>query len=239
MFVASSHTESSGDDRRPVFRPLAGARPTYLPVGADSRSDQDKGPVELLVIGVSTGGPQALARLLPHLPASFPVPILVVQHMPPLFTRMLAEKLDQNCPLNVREAVDGARVQAGDVWIARGDWHMELRRDEQGLLLEEHQGAQVHSCRPAVDVLFASAIQNCGSGVLAMILTGIGRDGVEGARRVRQAGGTVLVQDESSSVVWGMPGAVVQTGSADEVLDLEGLAAQAIRLAMHGRSLNT
>jgi len=192
---------------------------------------------ELLVIGVSTGGPNALARIFPQFPAGLSVPVLVVQHMPPLFTRMLAERLNQLSTLQVREAVEGSVLQAGEAWLARGDWHMTVVREQGRLVLRENQGPQVNSCRPAVDVLFQSAVQACGGGVLALVLTGMGHDGMKGAKAIREAGGMVLAQDEESSVVWGMPGAVAQAGLADAVLPLEGLLPRALQLMSGIRSV--
>jgi two-component system, chemotaxis family, protein-glutamate methylesterase/glutaminase len=212
----------------PVVPPPV-ARPQTAPARASFK------PIELLVIGVSTGGPNALARLLPGLPAGLPVPVLIVQHMPPLFTRMLAERLDQLCPLKVSEAVAGAVLIAGEVWVARGDWHMEVVREGRRLQLTEHQGPQVNSCRPAVDPLFSSAVRACGGGVLGVVLTGMGHDGLKGAREIRGAGGTVLAQDEESSVVWGMPGAVANAGVADAVLPLDALAGQILQVLRPAR----
>lgn len=211
--------------RRPGPAPVPVARP---------RVAGFHGPVEAIVIGVSTGGPNALAALLPMLPADPGAPILIVQHMPPLFTRMLADRLNDRCALHVREAVEGARPQRGEAWIARGDWHMELNRDRGGLVIHEHQGAQENSCRPAVDVLFRSALQACGGGLLAVVLTGMGRDGTRGAEGIRQAGGSIVVQDQETSVVWGMPGSIVEAGLADAVLPIDSIA-KAI-LARAGRS---
>jgi two-component system, chemotaxis family, protein-glutamate methylesterase/glutaminase len=170
---------------------------------------------EALIIGVSTGGPNALNELLPTLPASFPIPILVVQHMPPIFTTMLAERLNNRCALTVREVEDLSRPKAGEIWIARGGVHMHLERDARGLILRTRDGEPEHSCRPSVDVLFRSAVEVCQRPLLAAILTGMGRDGATGAAHVREAGGRVFVQDEESSVVWGMPGAVVSEGQCD------------------------
>lgn len=190
---------------------------------------------ELLLIGVSTGGPSALARLLPSLPDPLPVPVLIVQHMPPLFTRMLADRLDQLCPLQVREAEPGVRPEPGEVWLARGDRHLEVARESGRLALCEHQGPPVNSCRPAVDLLFLSAARACGSSALALVLTGMGHDGLDGARAIRAAGGLVLAQDEESSVVWGMPGAVAGAGLADAVLPLEALGARIAHLLRPAR----
>lgn len=185
--------------------------------------------VELVVIGASTGGPNALTAVLTQLPGDFPAPIVVAQHMPPLFTKLLAERLASKCQLSVREASQGDVLRPGSVWIAPGDYHLEVVREGQTLKLATHRGPHVHSCRPAVDVLFRSAAVAAGAGVLALVLTGMGEDGVGGSRAVRGAGGRVIVQDASSSVVWGMPGAVAQAGLANRVLHLHDLSQEMLR----------
>lgn len=209
--------------------PLATYRPTEIKDWPASGRSLAR-PAELLVIGVSTGGPNALARLMPALPANLPVPVLIVQHMPPLFTRMLAERLDATCALKVREAEGGAVLMPGEAWVARGDWHLEVARSGMRMILREHQGPAVNSCRPAVDTLFDSAVKACGGNVVGLVLTGMGQDGMKGARAIREAGGLVLAQDEDSSVVWGMPGAVAMAGLADLVLPLDELAPRAIQV---------
>lgn len=181
-------------------------------------------PVTALLIGCSTGGPDALARLLPRLPADLRVPVLVVQHMPPVFTAMLAQRLDKVCPLPVREAKDGEEVLPGEVLIAPGDYHLRLRRSALGARVALDQGPQENFCRPAVDVLFRSALPVYGAGALVTVLTGMGQDGLAGTRELAAAGARVLVQDQATSVVWGMPGAVAGAGLADDVLPLEVLA---------------
>jgi two-component system chemotaxis response regulator CheB len=187
-----------------------------------------------LVIGVSTGGPAALDILLPELPANFPLPVLVVQHMPELFTKLLAERLNGCCPLQVREGVEGEPVHAGSIYIARGNWHMEVQAGARISLpatLRLNQDAPENHCRPAVDVLFRSAAAVYGAGVLAVVLTGMGSDGMLGARQIREHGGSVLAQDEASSTVWGMPGAVCTAGLAHKVLPLNAIASEILRLA--------
>jgi two-component system, chemotaxis family, protein-glutamate methylesterase/glutaminase len=187
----------------------------------------------VLVIGVSTGGPAALETLLPALPASFPIPVLLVQHMPELFTKMLAERLDTRCALHVTEAVDGEPAHAGTIFIAKGNWHLEVHLTP-GLgppILRLTQSAPEHYCRPAVDVLFRSAVATYGSGTLGVILTGMGSDGLDGCRLIRQHGGAVLAQDEATSVVWGMPAAVAQANLAQRVLPLSHIAPEIIRLS--------
>jgi two-component system chemotaxis response regulator CheB len=202
-----------------------------------------KGPPDspipsVLVIGVSTGGPAALDVLLPALPASFPLPVLVVQHMPEAFTRLFAERLDSRCPLRVCQAAEGDPVQAGTVSIARGNWHMEVLAPACANLpptLHLSQGLPENHCRPSADTLFRSAASVYGAGVLAVVLTGMGTDGLMGCRIVRGQGGSVLAQDQASSVVWGMPGAVAQAGLANRVLPLRGLAPEILSLASRTR----
>ena len=188
----------------------------------------------VLAIGVSTGGPAALDVLLPALPASFPLPVLIVQHMPELFTKLFAERLDSRCPLRVREAAEGDPVRAGTISIARGNWHMEvLSPARPGLPPTLHltQGPLENHCRPAADVLFRSVATVYGSGSLAVVLTGMGSDGMAGCRVIREQGGAVLAQDRASSTVWGMPGAVANTGLANKVLSLNDLIPEILRLA--------
>ncbi|MGA7107719.1 MAG: chemotaxis response regulator protein-glutamate methylesterase [Terracidiphilus sp.] len=187
----------------------------------------------LLAIGISTGGPAALDIVLPAFPATFPIPVLIVQHMPELFTRLLAERLNGRCPLAVREAAEGNPVQPGTIYIARGDWHLEIvspLRTGQPPTLHLTQAPPENHCRPSVDVLYRSAAAVYGSGVLAAVLTGMGSDGMAGARIVRARGGTVLAQDQATSAVWGMPGAVVRQGLAQRVFPLQAIAPEIMRL---------
>jgi two-component system, chemotaxis family, protein-glutamate methylesterase/glutaminase len=188
-------------------------------------------PPALVALGVSTGGPQALARILPALPADLPVPVLVTQHMPPIFTRLLAERLDAQCAVAVREAAPGAVAGPAEVWIAPGGAHLVVRAGAGGeVRLDLDDGPPVHSCKPAVDVMTRSAVDAFGAAVLAVVLTGMGTDGGGGAEAVRRAGGRVIAQDEATSVVWGMPGAVVRAGLATDVLPLEQIPARLVQL---------
>ena len=180
--------------------------------------------VEIVAMGTSTGGPNALAAVIPLLPRDFPVPVLVVQHMPPTFTRMLAQRLSAASQLAVREAEPGQLVEPGTVWVAPGDFHMTITQDGTSIRLVTHQNAPENSCRPAVDVLFRGAAEVYGSGVLAVIMTGMGQDGLRGCEHVSAAGGQIVIQDESTSVVWGMPGFVAKAGLADKVLPLDEIA---------------
>jgi len=192
-------------------------------------------PPAVLLVGVSTGGPAALDVLLPALPANFPVPVLIVQHMPELFTKLLAERLNGRCPLRVTEAQAGEPVRAGSIYIARGDWHMETVSAASGPpILRLTQEAPENHCRPAVDVLFRTAVSVYGSRILAVVLTGMGYDGLAGSRLIREHGGTVLAQDQQTSAVWGMPGAVAQAGLAQRILPLNAIVPEILRLT--GRS---
>ncbi len=188
----------------------------------------------VLVIGVSTGGPAALDVVLPQLPARFPLPVLIVQHMPELFTKLLAERLGRSCPLRVVEASEGSPVVAGTVSIARGNWHLEVlaaARPGQPPTLHLTQGPPENHCRPAADVLFRTAASVYGGDILAVVLTGMGSDGLAGARLIHAQGGTILAQDEPTSAVWGMPGAIARAGIAHRILPLQAVAPEILRLA--------
>lgn len=182
-------------------------------------------PVRIVAIGASTGGPNALAEVLPTIPKNFPVPILIVQHMPPVFTRLMAERLDKTCNIRVQEAREGARLRPGEAWVAAGDFHLGVMDVMGERVLHVSQGPAENSCRPAVDVLFRSVAQVYGAGVLGVVLTGMGYDGLRGSEHVREAGGRVIVQDEATSVVWGMPRAVAGAGLADEIWPLSAMGA--------------
>jgi two-component system chemotaxis response regulator CheB len=179
--------------------------------------------IRAVAIGTSTGGPNALSAVLPRMPKDFPVPIFVVQHMPPMFTRFLAERLNRECLLPVGEAKDGEQVRPGQVWIAPGDFHLTVETKAVSTQVRLSQGPPENSCRPSVDVLFRSVAQVYGAGALAVVMTGMGQDGLRGCNAIRDAGGTVLVQDEATSVVWGMPGYVANAGLAERVLALNDI----------------
>jgi len=187
---------------------------------------QPKGKPKVVVIGVSTGGPAALGVILPKFPVTFALPILVVQHMPPLFTRFLAERLNGTCSLRVEEATEGSAVGPGKIFIAPGDYHMKIAAKNGQVGVSLDQSPQENYCRPAVDVLFRSVAEVYGGSVLAVVLTGMGQDGLRGTEVLKAQGATVFAQDEASSVVWGMPGAVAQSGLADKVLSLNDIVPQ-------------
>lgn len=194
----------------------------------------------VVAIGVSTGGPAALDVVLPALPADFPLPVVVVQHMPEVFTRLFAERLGRRCRLRVCEGSEGEPVIPGAVYIARGNWHMQVIASTptgKPATIHLNQDPPENHCRPAVDVLFRSVAKVYDSGVLALVLTGMGSDGLAGCRLIRSQGGIVLAQDEASSIVWGMPGSVAQAGLAHKVLPLDGMAQEIVRIA--GRAAKT
>jgi two-component system chemotaxis response regulator CheB len=194
------------------------------------------GKIEILAIGSSTGGPDALTKVLLGLPADLPVPIVITQHMPPVFTKMFAERLDRSTPLKVVEAGEGMELSAGTVYIAPGDRHLVFQRRGVSTLTQLSTAPQENSCRPAVDVMFRSVAALYGGSCFATILTGMGQDGRGGAKVLRDSGAEVLAQDEATSVVWGMPGAVVAAGLADEVLPLERIAGALLNRVRVGRS---
>jgi two-component system chemotaxis response regulator CheB len=195
--------------------------------------------VEVVVIGSSTGGPNALAALWPHLPAELPVPVLIVQHMPPMFTRLLAERLSRSGPMPVHEATDGETLVRGHAYIAPGDHHMVIEATAAGGRVRVNQLPPVNSCRPSVDPLFESASRVHRNGVLGVMLTGMGNDGLDGSRSIRESGGQMVVQDEATSIVWGMPGHVAEAGLADTVLPLPKIAAEIIGRVHVNRSLSS
>jgi len=205
---------------------------------AQANGAQAKGglaTVEVVVIGLSTGGPSALEQLLPRLAVDFPVPVLIVQHMPKLFTGALAERLDKCCALRVKEAYEGAALTPGTIWLAPGGEHMEVAPRKtmagesdaaagRGGRVRLHQREPLNHCKPSVDYLFYSAARMYGAGALALVMTGMGADGLDGARAVHARGGVVLAQDEATSAVWGMPGRIADAGIASATLPLASIA---------------
>jgi len=191
--------------------------------------------VAAVVVAVSTGGPNALAGFLPGFVASAGVPVLVVQHMPPMFTAHLAERLGKITGVEVREATDGEPLRPGCVLLAPGGRHMKVARGDRGVVVVLTDEPPENACRPAADLLFRAAAAVWGAGTLGVVLTGMGRDGLEGSRAIVAAGGAVIVQDEFTSTIWGMPGHVARAGLADAVLPLAQLGAEvALRLKRRG-----
>lgn len=199
-----------------------------------------RGPrCDLLLVGSSTGGPNALGLFLERLPADFPVPVLVVQHMPPRFTELLADRLNAGCPLAIKEAAHGDAVTRGRVLIAPGGHHMKLVGRPGAWQVALDDGPPVNSCRPAVDVLFESVAEVHGGDVLAVILTGMGKDGRDGCQTLVDRGATVFAQDEASSVVYGMPRAVAEAGLVSDTGDPPYLANLVVRKLTHARTRET
>jgi two-component system, chemotaxis family, protein-glutamate methylesterase/glutaminase len=187
------------------------------------------GLVEAIAIGISTGGPNALAAMIPSFPANLSVPVFVVQHMPRLFTKLLAERLSSKSQIPVQEARHGEIVTPGRVWIAPGDYHMVVKRLGGRIIIHTHQEMPENSCRPAVDPLFRSIAETYGPRALVVVMTGMGQDGLRGCQAIRALGGQIVVQDEATSVVWGMPGFVARAGLAEKVLPLGELAGEIVR----------
>jgi len=216
----------------PVSKSEPVAKKTFTPRVAPSSNTK----IDIVAIGVSTGGPNALANLFPVFPKDFPVPIVVVQHMPPFFTKLLAERLSSKSNLVVVEGAKGQVLKPGQAWIAPGDFHMVLEKNGTGFKTQTNQAPPENSCRPAVDVLFRSVAHLFGPRVLSVILTGMGQDGLTGCEHIKDAGGRVIVQDENTSVVWGMPGFVAKAGLAEKVLPLNQIGQEIINIANFGRA---
>jgi two-component system chemotaxis response regulator CheB len=210
---------------------LASRAPVRAVPAAPNRSDR----VDVIAVGCSTGGPDALFKVLTALPGGLPVPTVVVQHMPRLFTKMLADRLNRASALTVVEAETGMPLAAGTVYIAPGDFHLEVARRGAAIVTQLHSGAPENSCRPAVDVLFRSVAGVYGASALAVVMTGMGEDGRRGCAVLRAAGAEIVAQDEASSVVWGMPGSVVGAGLAHSVLPLNDLAGRMAARTRDGR----
>jgi two-component system chemotaxis response regulator CheB len=200
----------------------AGCAPAARPTG-------QPGKVQVVAMGISTGGPNALADVFGGLPGDLPAPIVIVQHMPPMFTRLLAERLSAKSAIRVQEGRSGTLLQPGHAWIAPGDHHMITVRDGAQVRLIVNQDPPENSCRPSADVLLRSVANTFGAGALTVIMTGMGQDGMRGCQAIREAGGQILAQDEATSVVWGMPGFVARAGLADRVLPLSAIADEIVR----------
>ena len=209
---------------------VSAASPSQLVQGprVEARADEKAGvkkaagPAEYVVaIGISTGGPNALSRLLPQLPKDLPAAVLVVQHMPPGFTEVFAGRLSKTCALEVKEARDGDLVLPGRVLIAPGNFHLKIKKTALGPIAVLSSRPPVNGHRPSADVLFQSVAEEYGPRALGVIMTGMGEDGAEGIGAIKRAGGRTIAQDEKSSVVFGMPKAAIKTGCVDRVVSLD------------------
>lgn len=192
------------------------------------------GKPEVVAVGISTGGPQALSRMLPQLPGDLAAPVLIVQHMPPKFTASLAHDLNSRCQLAVSEAAEGDAVVAGRILIAPGGRQMKLDREEGRMLVRVTDDPPENHCRPAVDYLFRSVAQVCGPNAVGVIMTGMGSDGALGCRLMKRRGAAIVTQDEATCVVYGMPKQPTEEGLADTVAPLENIATEITRLAGRG-----
>ena len=211
-----------------AFRPVAAA-----PISRGN-TRRSTGRPSIIAIGSSTGGPEALRNVISKFSAGLPAPVVIAQHMPALFTKILAEHLAKASNLPCKEVEHGERLQAGHVYVAPGDFHFTVRRDAAGFFAALDQTPPINFCRPAVDPLFTSVAEATGGSALGVILTGMGHDGREGVRALRGAGGTIIAQDEASSIVWGMPGAVAEAGLADQILPLSEIGSDIVRRAKGG-----
>jgi two-component system, chemotaxis family, protein-glutamate methylesterase/glutaminase len=217
--------------REPSARPSPVAQPPLI-----RRAFSTQAP-RVLLIGSSTGGPQALMTLITELGSVIDrFPVLITQHMPPTFTTILAEHLARSSHRPAHEAVDGEIVKAGQIYLAPGGRHMRVARHGTDVVIALDDGPPVNFCKPAVDPLFTSAIDAWQGGVLAVVLTGMGSDGMRGGKEIVAAGGSVIAQDEASSVVWGMPGAAAHAGICAAILPLNQIASKLVRLFSGDRS---
>ncbi|MDE1571075.1 chemotaxis response regulator protein-glutamate methylesterase [Aquabacter sp. P-9] len=242
--AAPSAPAASEGGRAVPVRPAASAPPPPPPVAAPLKRGETRmrsysmSPVGILTIGSSTGGPQALTRLFGQIgQAVGGVPVVIAQHMPATFTSILAEHVSRAAGRPAAEGVDGEELVPGRIYIAPGGRHMVVERAKgKPGIIRLNDDPPVNFCRPAVDPLFNAVAQGFGSHVLALVLTGMGSDGARGAGVIADAGGSVIVQDEETSVVWGMPGATASAGNACEILPLDGIARKVNRMLTGARS---
>jgi two-component system chemotaxis response regulator CheB len=204
------------------------------PARARSERPSPSGPPQVVALGISTGGPKALTEMVPQLPAGLAVPLLIVQHMPPVFTRSLADDLNRRTPLAVGEAGDGQPIRAGEVWIAPGGRQMKVQRQGEQVVLRITDDPPENSCRPSVDYLFRSVAEVYGGRAVGVIMTGMGNDGSLGCRRLKHGGASIIAQDAATCVVFGMPREPIEKGIADVVAPLDRIAAEISRLTQQG-----
>ena len=210
------------------------AKPTGVASCVPEHPRADDAPAEIVVIGSSTGGPAALSRVVSQLPADFPLPILIVQHMPPMFTKSMADNLCQVSQLDVREAADGEFLKPGHVRIAPGGSQLKL---DLGMRLRVTDDPAQRGCKPSVDYLLFSVANACAGKVIAVIMTGVGDDGALGCTELKRRGATIIAQDRESCVVYGMPRQVVELGLADVVCPLDDIHRQIRQRVERGRTL--
>lgn len=221
-------------DRSPAVAQVAMRRATGVATPAAAGPVPRK--IDIVAIGCSTGGPNALADVIPRLPPNFATPIVIVQHMPPVFTKLLAERLSSRSKVKVCEATDGQLIENGVAYIAPGDFHMVLQRNGLQVRLKLNKDPAENFCRPAVDPMMRSVATTFPGSALGVILTGMGRDGTLGCDHLRKSGSYILGQDEETSVVWGMPGSIAEKGLANEILPLPRIADAIVRWVARGRT---
>jgi len=219
--VLAYHVKAAARSRRRVRSKSQELSPVVASVSAIPAGKYS--PRRIIVIGSSTGGVEALRYVLPRLPAGLP-PIVVVQHIPANFSRIMAHHLDQLCPYEVREAVDGDELRSGLCLVAPGDFHVTLLPHGMGYKVRLMQSPPVHHCRPAVDILFRSAAQHAGSHAVAALLTGMGVDGAAGLKALQAAGAETIAESEESCIVFGMPQAAIKLGAANQIIPLPKMA---------------
>lgn len=225
--LAASRALMKAGTPAPVAKKIVDRTPAPRP---PSRADAVK-RFEVLAIAASTGGPMALQEVVPALPASFPLPVLIVQHMPPGFTTSFAKRLDERSKLRVIEATDGMVVRKGTVLIAPGGFHLVIERNNMDLVCRLTETAPVRSVRPSADVMFFSLAEHLLSPALVLVLTGMGKDGLDGTRALRGKSAYVIAESKETAVIYGMPGAVIDAGLADETLPLDEIASGLERIA--------
>ena len=233
----ASSIEALRTEMIPLIHAVSGKKPsktTEFSKHVTRRRRTESVPIQVLVIGASTGGPQALKTVLTGLPQDFPLPILIVQHMPPHFTEMLAKHLGQDTGRPSVEAADGQPVVRGQMYVAPGGHHLLVEKRNGQMVTAINQAEHEHFCRPSVNPLFRSTAQWYGRSALGVMLTGMGDDGIEGTQTLVEQGGTMIAQDEASSVVWGMPGAVVRNELAHKILPLDSIADAILELCTTG-----
>lgn len=208
----------------PESTPVAPPPTTPAPAPVITHCKADR-RIEAIVLGISTGGPEALSQVIPRLPGNLAAPLFIVQHMPPMFTRSLAEDLNHRSKLRVSEAVDGHLALPGDCLIAPGGRQMKIERTDAGPVVRITDDPPENSCRPAVDYLFRSAAHQYGGNVVAIVMTGMGQDGTLGCRLLKRQGAAIIAQNKETCVVFGMPSVLVEQGIADAVVPLNQIAA--------------
>ena len=213
--------------------PVPKVRPSELMSSPFTKSLPGTGQQRLVAIGTSTGGPRALQQVITQVPADLPCGVVIVQHMPPGFTKSLSERLDSLSKVRVKEAEDNDLIEPGHVYIAPGNYHMQVKNQSGLLRISLNQEPPLASHRPSVDVLFDS-VASIGRRLTAVIMTGMGSDGAKGMQKIKSAGGYVIAEDESTSVVYGMPKAVVDLGIADKVLPLPYIAGAIVNAVKNG-----